>query len=315
MLPTKAPYYLSLRPLLHSREAGRPLDWDEVFGSSAPLHLEIGFGNGEYLARQAAQHPGNHYVGIEERWASIRRGLRRIAQGHAANVRILQEDARVAIDRLFAPRSIAEISNLFPCPWHRDSTARHRLFSTTFLRSACSRLQDTGRLWMVTDYRPLLDWTLEQVQDSGFAAEWKMIPPRFDTKYERKWQAKGQRQFYELVLRKQEHPAVAMNGEVEVKTLRVPAFDAARFEAPKLRGEITLEPKGFVYDPVRCVGMLRVILVEDSLTQTFWVRIARRDEGWVIQPALGCAYFPTAGVQQTLAAIQAAILRQGVSDG
>ena len=41
-----------------------PLDFAGLFGRVAPVHIEIGFGNGEALAAMAAAHPHNDYLGI-----------------------------------------------------------------------------------------------------------------------------------------------------------------------------------------------------------------------------------------------------------
>jgi tRNA (guanine-N7-)-methyltransferase len=293
-----------------------PLDWEEEFSASGELHVEIGFGNGEYLVRQAREHPERCFVGIEERWASVIRGLRRIRQGHLDNARVIQEDAHVAVERLFAARSIHEMISLFPCPWHKEKAEHHRLFTTGFLRVAARRLRDGGKLWIVTDYRPLLDWTLEQNVETGFRAHWEIVRSGFDTKYERKWHARGQRQFYRLTLEKEEHrPGKDDAGEVALETLRVPRFDPFRFEPPVLRGDIALEPKGFLFDPERQEGMLRIVLVEDHLTQHLWIRITRRGEEWAIQPALGCSYYPTAGVRAALHAVRDAVRGQDETDG
>src|SRR5690349_20467031 len=43
----------------------QPLDLSRVFGRSAPMTLEIGFGNGEHLASLAAANPERDYLGIE----------------------------------------------------------------------------------------------------------------------------------------------------------------------------------------------------------------------------------------------------------
>ena len=42
-----------------------PLDFARIFGRHASVILEIGFGNGETLAADAAAHPENDYLGIE----------------------------------------------------------------------------------------------------------------------------------------------------------------------------------------------------------------------------------------------------------
>lgn len=38
--------------------------WAEQFGRSAPLHVEIGVGKGDFLTELAARHPEVNYVGL-----------------------------------------------------------------------------------------------------------------------------------------------------------------------------------------------------------------------------------------------------------
>ena len=42
-----------------------PVTSELLFGHDRPLHLEIGFGGGEHLAHQAAEHPEYGYIGAE----------------------------------------------------------------------------------------------------------------------------------------------------------------------------------------------------------------------------------------------------------
>src|SRR6201996_7938525 len=42
-----------------------PLDLPALFGRTAPVTVEIGFGNGDNLATLAAGHPERDYLGIE----------------------------------------------------------------------------------------------------------------------------------------------------------------------------------------------------------------------------------------------------------
>lgn len=311
-MKTRRPYYRSLRPLLDLTNSACPVPWAEMHPPGAPLHVEIGFGNGEYLSRQAAAHPDRLYVGFEERWASVRRALRRADQVGARNLRILQSDARIAFPRAFAPRTVAEVLSLFPCPWRKEKSVKHRLFHTSFLRTVNSRLCDDGAFTIVTDYRPLLDWTLEQVPGSGMHADWQAITPRFGTKYERKWLAQGSAEFFQLTLRKVEHMDVPPREEVTMESVKVAHFDPDSFEAPSLRGAITMEPKAFLYDPKQEVGMLRVVVVEDDLTQTFWIRISRSGDVWSVKPSYGCSFLPTVGVRDSLAAVRDAIQGQSM---
>ena len=133
--------YLSLQPLLLWQHGARPIDWAQQFGRQAPIEVEIGFGNGEFLVREAQVHPELNFVGIEQEWASAQRALRRLAQVKILNVRVLLVDARIALERLFLPQTVQRVYALFPCPWPKERHVKHRLFAQTFLTLLNSRLE------------------------------------------------------------------------------------------------------------------------------------------------------------------------------
>ena len=303
------PRYISLDPLILWRQAERPIDWPQRFGRDAPLEVEIGFGNGAFLVRQARTHPERNLVGIELEWASVRRALRKIARANVGNVRLIQADARMALAWLFAPRSVHRVYSLFPCPWPKKRHAKHRLFSHAFLQLLNSRLTTDGEALIVTDHRPYLDWLLAQLPNTGFRAHWEAIPPRFGTKYERKWQRAGQEQFYELRLIKHAHRDVPPKEEIALRIHRVAHFDPDRFRPAGSRGDVAVEFKEFLYDPRRQKGMARVFVAEGELKQEFWIAIVWDGEAWVVRPAQGCGVVPTAGVQRALDLARDAALR------
>ena len=189
--PLKKPYYLSLDPLIHWPGAGRPIDWAGEFGRTAPLEVEIGFGNGEALARRAWNDPHTDFVGLEMGWASSKRALRRLAKKKIKNVRVIQLEAQIVFERFFVQKSIDRIRSFFPIPWPKDKHENRRLFSSDFLRLANSRLGDCGTIQVVTDFEPFMTWVLDQAPDTGFSVVQRDIPAGLDTKYERKWREGG----------------------------------------------------------------------------------------------------------------------------
>lgn len=293
-------HYLSLTPFILWQRAERPIDWPQRFGRQAPLEVEIGFGNGEFLVRQAQQAPERNFVGLELEWASVQRGLRKLAQANVPNVRLLQADARVALERLFRPGALHRVTALFPCPWPKERHAKHRLFSPAFLKLLNSRLMPDGTVQIVTDHEGYAHWLLDQVPGTGFAVRWQSVAPRFSTKYERKWHAQGQEQFYEFWFRKQAGLAVPLHEDVTLQTHRVQAFDPEHFQPASARGDIAVEFKEFLFDSKRQKGMVWVFVTEENFCQDFWIEIARGDEHWYIRPARGCAVVPTVGVQRAL---------------
>ena len=292
--------YLSLAPLLLWQHVERPVDWAQRFGRQAPLVVEIGFGNGEFLVREAQARPECNFIGIEQEWVSVQRGLRRIAQARVSNVCVLLVDARIALERLFTPQTVQCVYALFPCPWPKERHSKHRLFAQTFLTLLNSRLVPAGEVQMVTDHEPYLHWVLSQVPDTGFVAQWTPIAPRFSTKYERKWCATGQQEFYDLRLRKTTHVARPLIEDAALHTHRIEHFDPAHFQPATQHGAITVACKEFLYDPRRQKGMVWVFVAEAGLTQDFWIEIARHGEAWTIRPARGCGIVPTVGVQCAL---------------
>jgi len=292
--------YTSLTPFIPWRQVERPIDWRQRFGRQAPLEVEVGFGNGEFLVRRAQAHPERDFVGLELDWRSTQRGLRKIARADVSNVRLVQVDGRVAFERLFRPRSLQRVYSLFPCPWPKERHARRRLFSQAFFALLNSRLTAGGEAQVVTDHRPYLDWMLERLPGTGFEAHWRAIPARFDTKYERKWRDEGQEQFYELRLLKRAYQSIPLKEDVTLQSHHVAHFDPDRFQPSGARGEIVVAFHEFLYDPERQKGMVRTFAAEEGLSQEFWIEIARRESDWRIGPAPGCGIVPTASIQRAL---------------
>lgn len=300
--------YISLDPLISPRHVPQPLDWDREFGRAAPLEIEIGSGNGEHLARLAAERPGRDFVGIELLWGRVKKTLRKIGLAGLPNARIAYGDVQPILARLFPEQRIARAHLLFPCPWPGDEAGRHRLLTPAFLRLLNSRLETGGTLRLVTDDRPYFEWALAQVPGTGFEADSGSIGPAYDTKFERKWAAAGQAHFFRLDLSKVAHLPSPAPPEVLVRTHHCPQFEAERF-APQddLSGEpFLIRFKGTLYDPARRIAMVHTVVVEDRLSQELWIEIHPEAGGWRIAPARGCQGLMTEGAQRALDLVHAA---------
>jgi len=289
-----------LKSFVDHYEVHRPIAWSQQFNSSGPLDLEIGCGNGELLVRMAKGAPQRNFIGIEQNWERVSKTLKRVSQEGLLNVRVLMVEARMALERLFALKSIENIYAIFPCPWPKKSHTKHRLFSHTFLRLMNSRLVAQGHLKIVTDHQPFVGWIMEQTDQTGFVAETRIIQPQYDTKYERKWLAQGQREFFELDFYKQKHIDVPLKEDVALKTYAVKDFNPGTFFLAEQRGSITVVQKDFLFDEKRKIAMLRLVVAEESLTQHLWVTIVWDKGSWLIVPAQGNKFIPSEGIAQAL---------------
>ena len=298
--PGKTPYYVSLDPFVHWRQAERPVDWNERFGRLAPLWVEIGFGNGEALIRRANEHSDRNHVGIEVAWESIKRALRRAAKSGSDNVRMVQVDAYIALQRLFRTGSIERVIALFPVPWPKERHEKYRIFSRSFFRLLNNRLADGGEMQLVTDFLPLAEWTLEQLADTGLEAEMATTSPRFSTKYERKWQDNGQGLFYELKINKKRHLDAPVPEDLPLQNYHLDTFNPQTFTPVDQTGPVTVIFKDFLYDPDRKKGMVRALVAEEKLLQDIWIKIVFDREHWLVGLSQIVHVVPTEGVKMAL---------------
>jgi tRNA (guanine-N7-)-methyltransferase len=307
-MASKRPRYRSLKPFRIWWDWPRPVDWAAEFGREAPLHLEIGIGNGDWLARQVREHPEWNHLGLELEWGRVMKALRKLHRidGAAERTRVAAVDARQIMQRLCTPRSLAEITCLFPVPWPLEKHEKHRLFSHDFLELCANRLADGAVLRIVTDAHDYTAWILERIPDA-FACAHRSIGATHDTWFEKTWASKGQQEFDELMLTKHSHPDAPSVQDVAMRTHRLDQVDPATVAPANVQGKpaeggIAIAFKEVVHDAAQKLTLVRAVVVEPDLVQHLWIEVRHQpsDDGWHIRPANGCQFVPTAAVQTAL---------------
>jgi len=301
--------YCSFQSIVSPYELQKPVDWEFQFGRGASLEVEIGFGLGEVLLRQAEQSPDRNFIGIEQHWERICKTLRTLKKRQSVdqcvlqNVRILKVDARVAFERLFAPKSIDYIYCLFPCPWPKEGHTKHRLFTHRFLRLLNSRLKTGGSLKIVTDFQPYFEWVLEQALKTGFIVETKNIRPQFDTKFEKKWRDEGLEHFYEIRFKKKDHLSIPVVEDTLLKSYVLENFDPQKINLEDLKGDVSVIFKETIFDQEKQKMLIHVLVAEDGLTQHFWASIAKKNKKWKVTKSDGQNFFATPGIAAALSIV------------
>jgi tRNA (guanine-N7-)-methyltransferase len=167
------------------------------FKRTAPLLLEIGFGNGDALLATAVAHPQHNFIGIEVHRPGVGRLLHQLAAGPIDNVRVIVADASDVLARLPSD-ALAGVHLFFPDPWPKKRHHKRRLLQPAFAARLCETLMPGGYLHCATDWedyalqmRAVLDATpgLVNTQGAGRYAERPVSRPL--TRFEQRGQAAG----------------------------------------------------------------------------------------------------------------------------
>jgi tRNA (guanine-N7-)-methyltransferase len=154
-----------------------PLSLDALFGRQAPRTLEIGFGNGEHLARLAAAHPERDYLGIEVHRPGVGHLLMLVQSSGVTNVRVSSHDAVEVLSQQIPPASLDEVLVLFPDPWHKKRHHKRRLIQPAFVELLASRLRPGGVLRLATDWE---EYAQQMLAVLGASASYRNLSPAGD---------------------------------------------------------------------------------------------------------------------------------------
>src|SRR5437762_12472070 len=126
------------------------LDLEKIFGRRAPLHVDLGCGDGSFLCALAQRLPDKNFLGIERLSARIRSSARKAAS--LGNVRLLQMESSYAVRYLLPAESVETFYLLFPDPWPKRRHWRRRIITEEFLRAINQALAENGRFLVATDH-------------------------------------------------------------------------------------------------------------------------------------------------------------------
>jgi len=134
-----------------------------VFSRSAPLTLEIGFGNGESLATMAAQDPASDFIGIEVHRPGVGHLLLELERREITNVRVFTVDAVEVLECCIPDRSLDRVLLFFPDPWPKKRHHKRRIVQYEFIRQLARKLAPGGILHMATDWENYAGHMLEKM--------------------------------------------------------------------------------------------------------------------------------------------------------
>src|SRR6266513_6320432 len=177
------------------------LDLVQLFGRSAPLHVDLGCGDGSFLCEMARQFPKRNFLGIDRLTKRVEKV--RCKADKIENVRVLRADTLFAIRYLLPKNSGETFYLLFPDPWPKRRHQLRRIFTRDFLEAVAATLEKHGILRVATDQ---LDYFHQIERLSRADLQFQAVAPSLDavlsvTKFERKFREQDA-PIYRLTLRK-----------------------------------------------------------------------------------------------------------------
>ncbi|THB74675.1 MAG: tRNA (guanosine(46)-N7)-methyltransferase TrmB [Gammaproteobacteria bacterium] len=148
-------------------DSSEQLDKEAIFGRIAPVVFEIGFGNGDSLAKMAAADPDKDYIGIEVHRPGIGHLLNLIEQGNLSNVKIMEGDAVEVLQNHFPDSFLHGVQLFFPDPWPKKRHFKRRIVQPSWVNKIYTKLEKDGFLHMATDWENYAEHMLEVLEADG----------------------------------------------------------------------------------------------------------------------------------------------------
>lgn len=128
------------------------LDLAGMFPVAQPLEIELGSGDGSFLAAYAKQNPARNFVGVERLLGRIRKLDRKGQRAGLANLRLISIEAGYFLKYLVPAGSVQVLHIYFPDPWPKRKHHKFRLLNETFPALARSVLAPAGIVYLRTDH-------------------------------------------------------------------------------------------------------------------------------------------------------------------
>ena len=165
---------------------------------SLPVSLEIGCGKGGFICRTAELNPDKQFIAVEISSDVAVLAAERVMSLGLTNVRFIICDA-IELDAFFDKGDVERIYLNFSGPWPKSGQHKRRLTYRAYLNVYKKILADGGSIIFKTDNRKLFDFSVEEMEFSGFELRGltydlhssEFAADNVMTEYEKNFSAKG----------------------------------------------------------------------------------------------------------------------------
>lgn len=305
--------------LIRRSELHYPLDSEALFRRPGKLVLEIGFGDGRFLAGLAHRHPDWNLLGVEVSLASVSRAWRRMRREGIHAARLFKGNARFLVRDVLGEKALHRVYVNFPDPWPRKRHQDNRLLQSGFFDLVSTRLESGGSIRLTTDHEEYFEFARAEAAVSGRFVEEVLDPPRetLETKYALKWQADARHIQHVVWTLREAAPVVPPLIAIEPMQHALLTGDLSSV------GEFTKQVRRFdggaavvteAFRTMDMTGLLFTVVVEETdLRQELLVRVFEKEAGVHVGLQPFGDPLTTRGVREGLHAVTAWLQSQGLT--
>jgi len=133
------------------------LDLAAIFPAAQPLEVELGCGDGSFLANYAKQHPERNFIGVERLLGRMRKLDRKGRRAGLTNLRGVRIESAYFLEYLLPAQATTALHIYFPDPWPKRKHWKKRLINERFPQIARQALAPNGVVYLRTDDRPYFE--------------------------------------------------------------------------------------------------------------------------------------------------------------
>ena len=168
---------------------------EDLFQGDLPLEIDLGCGDGTFLADLSEHFSERNFLGVERLLGRVRKVSRKATARDLQNLKILRADSNYAVEWLLPLGCARRIHFLCPDPWPKKKHARRRqMCQLPFLKSLHGLLEPDGELLFMTDALSYYEEAMEVQEGCDF---FEILPWKEDqffypkTDFEKQWLAEG----------------------------------------------------------------------------------------------------------------------------
>jgi len=123
----------------------------KLFPCVQPFEVELGSGDGSFLAQYAKLHPERNFLGVERLLGRLRKLDKKGRRAGLTNLRLLRIEASYLIEFMVPRESTSALHIYFPDPWPKRKHRKNRLINERFTELAQRALVPGGVVFLRTD--------------------------------------------------------------------------------------------------------------------------------------------------------------------